>query len=529
MKFILPNRIYTFYLLIFVLPYKTGLSQHNHSVLSIKDVIEYTLSSNKQIKINYQNVVLAENDSRIAKSDFNAVINLGLLQSRTLVPAALPYRQGWDGYSKADRFDNQLFSYNAGVTKKLYTGTEISSEISVYNNGKDAIFSSIESNTNKGLKSNWGNISFKIKQPLLLGAGTRFNLANVRIAGFQQNAENNNYLHQLSFQVFQSLFYYLEYIYAHRNYSIQHENVENYKILAMKIAKQIELDAIPASDSLIVNAQLSNQISNMIYAKSVLLETKSMLSKYMGLTVQQMDSLNQPPDGFSVEHVEIADRTDYIKKCVIKSLENRRDYLALKDFTSVDDQRVDLYRMKTKHELNLNLQAGYNGLYETNGLDMLYKPYLNNIPGMNYSIGLNLVINPKSEKVKAEYAKALAERTQDNLKKEEFERNLLSDITLNFSQITYLNEIVKQLSHAQKCYKINIEKEYMKLELGTSTLINVIQIYNSFILTENNLNAALRNLNQSVLKFRFGTGTFVTHKGDGSIDIDYTKLFSMPD
>ena len=96
-----------------------------------------------------------------------------------------------------------------------------------------------------------------------------------------------------------------------------------------------------------------------------------------------------------------------------------------------------------------------------------------------------------------------------------------------YNRIINYNEIVSLYKDAVEFNEKALENESTKLKLGTSTVINVVQLQNNYTIAMGKLHEALLNLNTSIIYFRFHTGTLCELSEEFYITVNINNLFSL--
>ena len=219
---------------------------------------------------------------------------------------------------------------------------------------------------------------------------------------------------------------------------------------------------------------------------------------------------------------------DFIKNWLDKSFVNRHDYMALEK--NIQSAELDCFVSKksVKPRLDLTLTTGYTGLSQALNSEQYYQSLTQNIPGVNYMVGLSFVFLGKNDYAKGKEIETLS--TLDIL--EEQKKKLILNIHNQIKQTgnNYKNnaQVVGFLSESEKNYKKAYQNEIRKFQAGTSTSFIVVQVQNDYLLSKNQLVSLLTDLNISVLEFRHNTGTLIEAQSDNTFNIDPTKIFTLP-
>jgi len=520
--------ISTILFLNFTIP-TAGQSVNGKKVLTIQEVIQLTLSNNKFIKLAEGGIGISKGEMIVSGSEFNLKLYSNIDKERNAFPTTIDQRDGILGnqmsYSESD-----LFKYGIGIAKKLKFGTIVSSQINFINYGKDTLYNYLYNNGFGELITNRSSVSLNVTQPLLKGFGKKYNYTNYETNEIKYKISETEYLYTVERSIMESIITYLEYIAAQNNLQIKTNIDDKYQLILKQIEKLIEMDAIPASDMNYLKADYSIKKTDLFSAQNTILNKKIELSQKLGIINHIGINEYKMPTYFFITDIEIADiaKEAYLQYCFEQSLKLRSDYKSEILFTEIKNKLVGFYKNSLKPQVDLNFSAGYNGIYESGAFDQYYKPYYMNIPGINYKVGLIFTINPKNDYNKGNLLIAKSNLEKQMIQKEILEQEVFLQISVTYNDIINYKNQVASFEETVEFYKIALDKEKTKLNLGTSTVINLVQIQNDYYQSLELLNNAILNLNKSVILYRYYTGSLIDINEGNLIEMNYTNLFKLP-
>ncbi|HZI01879.1 MAG TPA: TolC family protein, partial [Flavisolibacter sp.] len=191
--------------------------------------------------------------------------------------------------------------------------------------------------------------------------------------------------------------------------------------------------------------------------------------------------------------------------------------------------QVDVSQRRVQPRIDLNVNLGYNGIYEAATFDQYYRPFIQNIPGVNYSVGLNFGVAPRYDAAKGELATSVALEKQTENQAEALRNNILLNVKQYYDRVRYYSSVVASARQAIRYNETALNNEYTKLKLGSSTVVNVVQVQNNLVFSQTSLNQALEQLNEALLLFRFHTGTLVSSADGEQVSVDYGVIFGLPE
>ena len=181
-----------------------------------------------------------------------------------------------------------------------------------------------------------------------------------------------------------------------------------------------------------------------------------------------------------------------------------------------------------KPKLDLNLSAGYSGIAQATAFNQYYLPLTQNIPGLNYSIGLSFVFAGKNDLARGQRINSNA--TLDILKDQRRALVLSVRNQIKLSANNYLNyaQVVSYLTESVKSYKKAYQNEVLKFQAGTTTSFALVQVQNNYLMAKNQLINVLTDLNIAVIELRHNTGTLIEAQNNNTFNFDPLQIFTLP-
>lgn len=494
----------------------------SNTYLSIESVIDQTLESCPAIAISKKNIVIASGLVKVSLNPFDPKFSIQTSKDIIVMPNNLYQRLKGNSYSKTDNL-----SYSIDYKQKFRYGTTINPSIQFVNYGKDSLFNT-DNPLYTGLYANRTNASLTIIQPILNGFGKKFNTFEEEVSQIQYRISELSYYEDVSASIYQSLTAYLEYIYANKVALIQKETEQWLINLDNQIAYLVKMDALPKADQKYVSALIASRLAYKEESELNLLIRKKELGKAMGISIEKVKLLPLPPEDFYTKSITSFDTSGYLKMSIEKSISSKNDIKKYQAELEKAELEEKYSRLNLKQEFNITFNIGYNGIFESREFDQLYKPYYENIYGFNYFVGISYTLDPRNQKKKGELMKSIANKEIAETKMDLLINNTKLEIDNCFRKIITYNKIAKNLKTAVDYNKEALDNEYTKLKLGTTTLINLIQLQINYYETFLDYYTSLLNLNSSLLSYRYMTGTLINVSNESIVKIDREKLFTLP-
>ena len=479
---------------------------YGQSGLSIQKVIEKTVEHNPQIKVNLQNIEYSKGSFRVARSDFNTDLLFNVLNSKGLYPNAL------DDPTKVT--ESRYWSYTVGASRKFTFGTVVTPSFSVLN-------------SNNAL-TNQGRAFISLEQPVLRGLGTGYNTANMRIAELNISSQEHRYLFSASQILSDALSAYVDYISAKLNLDVQQMTESSMSETVRQLKRLVELDAIPGSELIVSEANLSNQKTSTALAMNQLAYSKNQLATTMGMSLEEVDAMGDPMEYFPMTESAILVDDIYTEKWIEESMKQRHDYLASANDLKASEISLSFSQKGMLPKLNLTLGAGYNGLYQTGNFDQYYRPYFSNLPGMSYNVGVAFDIAPRYDLQKGKKVQAMAQNEAATSYLQYVRLQITRDVRKDCNQLQYFLGATRSVSEAVDFSARALSNEKTKLELGSSTAFNVALMQNSYLNALVRQISLFQQLNKAIIMFKYHTGTLVIATGGGNFTVNSQQLFVVP-
>ncbi len=512
--------------------------ENSDSRKAVREIVELTLRKNPTIQSVFQSINARKGVEQSARGEFNLFYIGALDIARTLQtndiisrPGPVADELGLEVSRKYQR--RSVVAYSLGISKKFQSGLIINPSIGV-TSGHDFVYDYLEDADLDPVFTNRGSVFFNFTQPLLFGRGKAFNTGAIRRAKAQISQQEKQYIFTASEQVYNSLSAYLFYLNALNNLRIQTASQDSFEKLLSRLGRLVEADVIPAGDLLYLQGILTNQRNSRLTAENAVQLARAQLGAFIGLDNKNIDDrfgLRFPEDfNYPVDSIDYSPGLQSLDSLLDIGFQRRMDLEALDKSIQVEQINAEIARLSLKPQLDLRGGIGYNGLYEATALGNpigYIRPYFNNVPGLSYSLGLQLSVAPKFDTQRGQLLTAKSNIKELENFKQAIKNNILYNIRRSFNDLVYYKDIVRQSYAAVRVAKRAVQNEVKKLNLGSSTIINVMQTQTNLIFSETALNQALYNLNLAILSLKFFTGTLITEDDVERGNVG-SEIFMMP-
>ncbi len=496
---------------------------------ALERVVTLAIEKNPRIRIADLDIQSQKGFAQQALGTFNPFLSFGLSQSSDLFPNTKAIREGlYVGTTPDPDFENFLLNYNLSVSKRFTNGLLLSPSLSLSNFGKDFNYQALDDAGLGKFITNRGSLYISATQPLLKGRGARYYRATLDVQRLNLNATQLSYINTSSLQILGVISAYLNYLSAWNALEIQKSVLENYKTFAIQLNELAEKDVIPKAELLFINANMTSQAALVAQAEGRYIAARNTMVELTGSGIDELDIASPVDTSFFVDNLVEPDSLTYVSFWMKKSLENRGDYLSAVKRIESNQVSLNFARNDNLPQLDLNVSVGYNGIYESNTFEQYFAPFYSNIPGMSYLAGVNFTLPLGRDATKGALKAAMANKETAEMFKTQIELNIKQNVSTTFNQILAFNKAVEESKQAVGYNKQSIDNEYTKLKLGTSTVVNLIQVQSAYAFSQSALNNYLYSLNLALVQHRHQTGTLITADENGKLSIDLTTVFDLP-
>lgn len=411
----------------------------------------------------------------------------------------------------------QATNYSLSLNDPLRNGIVLSSKV-----GITSTTSTSNDNLSKqyGLGNmaaqNIGSVGFSISVPLLKGNWESAS-AGEAAAKLEREAARQDLRYTISQNIQNTVQAYWALLAAHKNLAIAKETEDGVSLMVEQTRKLIKADELPASD---INFLLANQLGKTtlrISNEQALLSAQQALGQLMGLSYQQITSL-EPTDEFPSNTSEMPLHESQLARLTHLAMERRSDLAAAllrqdsaKTLTSADKNNL-------KPQLNLTGSVGYAGLVEGgNPLEGLSQ----NMSGANFGTTISYLWPFDNNVARGRYRQQAAAYDQSTIQLANVTRSIGLGVEIAMSGLLRSAVQLKKSEEAVKFYHSSVENEKIKYKLGNSTMVDILTT-NDRLLNERLSYISYRlNYLNTLVQLNFQTGVLLAESEVGqSIRLD---------
>ncbi len=465
--------------------------------LGVIDAVRATLMGEPTIRLQQQQVEISRGALETSSGAFDSTLDVSVTHEHLQEPLNSAAEAVADS---SQRTSDQL-GYSVGVQKLLRNGILLNPSASLTHSDVSTIGLPPDSR---------GRVDFSITVPLLRGLGREATGAEEMAAQKELEGTELTLRHTVSQQVLATVAAYWNYVAAQRSLKELGAAEERARKMLDGIRQLIRGGEQPANQLEQMEANLADKITNRIAGRQRLFQARQELGLAMGLAYERLAMLPPPADDFpELSPVVLRRLRGMLQDFINQSLRLRGDYLA---FLAAEERGrilVGAARNGLKPQLDLDLNLGYQGLDQGSTLPVYLSPFGKDVPGASVTVALHFSFPIANRSAKGLYRQRRSSLQQVEIQAYDLKRKICSAIAVALDALENSARQLEQSRFAVKTYRTAVINEREKFRLGTSTLLDLLDIddrLTSALLKEIRVHAELAN---AIARLRFETGRLV--------------------
>jgi len=461
--------------------------------LSLNEALATTLVEQPQVALAREAVRISESTLQATLGRFDLRVGGSADLSRTVRPLRAFEREA----SGASDVEIDGVRFSAGVEKLLRSGLSVA--VTAGMSRDDNIFDPPAANRS--------SVGVSFLQPLWGGRGEAVVGAEARAARLDVSASSEDLRFVASTSVVRTALAYWNYVAAARAVEAISASEERARRLLEDVTVLVEAGNRPAADLKQLRGNLAERVASRASVELQLFEARQALGLAMGLPADRIESLPLPSDAFP-EPPEVTTSAD--PALVTSALARRPDLEAARLRERAVTTRIEAARDALEPTLDLVVEAGFSGLAEGRGFPPLVTGFGRELSGPNARVGVTYAFPPANNTAKGLLGRTDALRRQTGIQIDDLARTVHSNILVAGRALASSAARVRAISEAAEVYRSAVADEREKMQLGLSTIIDLVLIEDRLtrsLLDEIGARAAYA---QALARLRFETGVLVT-------------------
>ncbi len=359
-----------------------------------------------------------------------------------------------------------------------------------------------------------GTFSFRLNAPLLRNSGRETVGATVDATEAELSAARLDLNFTNAQTVLNTTLAYWDYVAKQRLLEIAVVTEKRLSDLVDETRKLIAADQVPAADIQLVLASQAEKIANRVLSEQALIDARRILARQIGLTAEYSMTLPLPRDDFpryDGAPLEFMSRIDKLQEAALAA---RSDLEALKARVRADGYRLAASRNNLKPQLDFNLNLSYSGLAEGAQPSNIVAPYNTGRVGPSVTASLALLWPYENSAARGVYQSQSAAYEANIIRLRDLQASIGSLVAIVAIGLKNSAELSKVYDEAVRRYEITLQNERTKHRLGTSTLIDVINVEDRLRVALGNQVQVRQNYASAVVQFRFELGQLIRQSGE---------------
>lgn len=283
----------------------------------------------------------------------------------------------------------------------------------------------------------------------------------------------------------------------------------------------VEKKEYPAANLDTIQADLHSKEVSRIMAEQSYYEALQTLALEMGVDADHLTEIT----GVGGDFPKAAPGATDVGNLIGIARETRPDLLA-------DKIRMDYYRALLTDaqedllpDLDLSLQAGYQGLEENANWDKYVGSAVKNVPGPTYSVGISCTVPLGNNVAGGQLQQARISLAKEQIEYTNLLRTVTSDVLKAHQALRRSLATLKLQQQTAQTYKTALEKETLRFRLQMASLSDQMDARDDYYSSLNTLVSRQQAYAQALAQLHQACGTLVTQEGE-DFRIRQAALFS---
>ena len=488
--------------------------------LALDGAIAIALRQNANIQLSQQLIEAGRGNEKIARGPFDTVATAGTSSARS-------YRQLRRDEALAletmrltphDQI-TETTSYRLGLQQTLQSGAVM---------GGALVVDSVQDNAQRmqGIPPQSSvNLEFTLRLPLLRSAGRDTVTAALQAAGFELDAAHSEFAHINAQVVLNVTLAYWDYLARSRQLAIATESEQRARQLLAEMQRLAAADQIPRAELELIGASAAEKTATRIAVEQLLAESRRALARLLGVSARDAVRLALPTQDYPRSQDAPVEEIAVPEPWIERSLLRRADLAAELARERAARARVTVARNNLRPQLDFNVALGYGASAQSVAISNLDTLLGRRFSGPAVSVSLAYQFPVQNNAADGLFI-AQSAALDASLVRQRDLRNTIGASVENAVQA--LRRTARQLSAGREAvlrYSTALRNERRKRELGTATLIDVLNIEDRY---DNALTAAVQReqaFANAIAQLRFEAGVLVARKGE-SFNVRVDDLLS---
>lgn len=484
--------------------------------MGLLDAVRLALANNPDIQLQEKQIELSQGALQQAAGQFDPALRLTV--ERTINNTPLNQLDSV-AYAGAAQSTIKKTTYGVALDKTLRNGIVLSPSLST-----TSTTGTVYDIQNLSAQ-NQGNINFSIRVPMMKGRGDAV-AANEAAANLDWEASKQDFRFAISKNVLNVVSNYWNLLAAANNLAVAGEAEAGIRKMVADTRKLIEADEIPAADLYMIRANLQDKAAARITAEQALRDARQRLGEAIGLSYQRIASL-EPIDTFPALSADIAMLRNQRQRLLDLAMQRRADRVAAQLRQDSARTLTSAAQANLKSQLDVTVNLGYTGLSEGGGSGAILGGLDQTRGGLNIGTSLSYRWPFDNNAARGLFRQQAALYDQGSIRVAHVERTIGIGVESALTSLVHSLQQLKESEEAVALYRISLDNEKIKHQLGTATIVDVLVTNDRFLSARQNNISYQLNVLIALARLNFETGAMLLDdKAGESIRLD--QLIGVP-
>ncbi|MCP4252227.1 MAG: TolC family protein [Candidatus Scalindua sp.] len=490
--------------------------------LRLLEAVQHTIAKQPNILLDDWQVKVNEGLWQIQRGTFNTTVGTSVSNTVTHTPLNRYYRNYYGTSETVER----VTEYSVDISKEFRSGVEFTPNVTVSSTEDLALHLTTTRKT-----ETFATVSFDIKIPLLRERGRAANAADEMSAKILTEASRYDLNYTTSQSILTTVNEYWNTVAAMGNLEIAEKAESRAGYMLEQTKTLVDAGEQPASDLYKLTANLHGKTSTRINKTQGLFEARQTLGLAMGLRFDEIVATPLPSEPLlDIDDADL-NKIPIAQNLIDIGLERRADLIALKkEQESAKVLMVGAHK-NLKPQLDLDLSAGYIGLNENTRRQRNLKQYTSSInereAGLNFSAMFSLEWPVLNDYRRGTYVRREAQNERAVISTNNLTRQIVSNVTVAMSDVIQSAAELKKALESVLVYQTAVEKQRLKLKLGETTIIDLIDVDDRLTTAMYTEVSARLSYAKALVQLRFETGTILSPDLK-NISVSMKELTTVP-
>jgi outer membrane protein len=477
-----------------------------------------TIVTQPQIRLQEAQVQASRGVLQSAVGQFDPHLSVAFGRSRDNSPLTALQLQQARGVFTSTLTDQT--SYRVALDKQMRSGLLISPAVEMVRQDLNL----------QPPATNRANVSLSLTQPLLRGRGVEIVTAGETASRLDLDATTHDWRQTIAQSVLNTVQTYWTYAAALRNVDILQDAEARARALVEETRTLIQADSRPAADIKQVQANLADRLAQRLQFEQSVFAARYNVGLAMGVPYDQMASLSLVGERFPPVESQALANANLVERLIRVALSHRHDVAAAtqrqRETRVLQTAALDGLRP----QMNVAATAGYSGLDEGSAAGRLFTPLA--AAGFNAAASIVYDWETANNRALGVLARSDAAYRQATIQAGDVSRIISANVAVAVNGLRQSAARVEATRSASALYRSAVTDERDKLQLGLSTVVDLILTEDR--LTQSLLDEVAAELSyaQALAQLRYESGTIVADAvGLAELDhaVDQSRLTTVPD